>query len=233
VAADWPLDFLAACGAVPFYSSDDRPGPEAGIEAPFLALGSHSFPVEQGAVSMHSQGFVVHFTIRSRPHLVAAVRRRVMVQLHCRGVRLEPDVAAVLELLVSELVTNAVVHAGGPLVTVALYGWGDRTLVDVHDTSTQLPQVRRTQEMAEAGRGLQLIALLAHSYGWALTRTGKHCWVEVRHSAAPVRSTVPPTHEATRDEVGPGGGDPDLATVSGMPELPGEQRSGWGAVVEV
>ncbi|WP_370149017.1 ATP-binding protein [Streptacidiphilus sp. EB129] len=166
---------------------------------------------------MHSLGFVVRFTIRSRPYLVAAVRRRVLVHLHCRGVRLDPDTSAVLELLVSELVTNAVVHARGTRVAVTLYGWGNRTLVDVHDSSTQLPRVRRAEDGAEAGRGLALIAHLAYRYGWAPTKDGKHCWAEVRHSPDPERSAVPPTQESAVHQEEPQGRRPERAARSLLP----------------
>lgn len=89
------------------------------------------------------------------------------------------DRAADAALLVSELVTNAVMHAGGPISVSATYL--DATLrVEVHDTDQHpLPNLRRPSASDKAGRGLHLVELLADR--WAITPTpdGKTIWFEL------------------------------------------------------
>jgi PAS domain S-box-containing protein len=84
--------------------------------------------------------------------------------------------AATTELLVSELVANVVRHATGPIQLRLLRG---RTLVcEVSDTSPTTPRIRHAAETDEGGRGLQLVAALAHRWGTRHTATGKCIWTE-------------------------------------------------------
>ena len=79
--------------------------------------------------------------------------------------------AGVLQLIVSELVTNSIVHTrsglDGGTVTVALAGDECRARVEVTDDgSPELPRVRAVDFSAESGRGLQLVDALADAWGW-------------------------------------------------------------------
>jgi anti-sigma regulatory factor (Ser/Thr protein kinase) len=88
------------------------------------------------------------------------------------------DLTADAALLVTELVTNAVVHAGGPIVVTAAYL--ESTLrVEVHDPEPAKPILQQPSALDEAGRGLRLVALLAHR--WAITPEpdGKTIWFEL------------------------------------------------------
>ncbi|WST43797.1 ATP-binding protein [Streptomyces avidinii] len=79
------------------------------------------------------------------------------------------------ELLVSEVVGNALRHARGPL-RLNLRATGDRLMCEVEDTCDTAP-VRRTADLgAEGGRGLDLLDLLSESWGSARTATGKSTW---------------------------------------------------------
>ncbi|MCQ4040855.1 SpoIIE family protein phosphatase [Streptantibioticus rubrisoli] len=82
------------------------------------------------------------------------------------------------ELLVSELVTNALRHAGPPR---QLRLFQDRTLtVEVADTSRQIPLLRPAgEEDVESGRGMRLVDELAHRWGSRMTRHGKVVWFEL------------------------------------------------------
>ena len=87
-------------------------------------------------------------------------------------------------LLVSEVVTNAVVHASSAprlLVTVV----GDRLRIEVHDMSRALP-VMQASSAAIGGRGLRIVDQLADAWGTAMTSTGKVVWSE-QHLPAGLR----------------------------------------------
>lgn len=83
-------------------------------------------------------------------------------------------------LLVSELATNAVRHAGGPY-RVDLWQRDDASLrVEVRDADPTPPtpaDVVRDEDLG--GRGLVLVTHLAHQWGYHLTGSGKAVWFEL------------------------------------------------------
>jgi len=89
------------------------------------------------------------------------------------------EVAEDVLLLVSELVTNANLHAGGA-VELLLHGTRERLRVEVSDESRQQP-VPRTPHQASrpGGHGLQIITRLSTAWGTEPRPTGKSVWVEV------------------------------------------------------
>jgi anti-sigma regulatory factor (Ser/Thr protein kinase) len=78
-------------------------------------------------------------------------------------------------LLVSELVTNSVLH-GGPPVVVAVDCDGEALQVRVRDGSPTLPEPRDAGQDAESGRGLELVANLSAAWGVDPEDGGKHVW---------------------------------------------------------
>ena len=64
------------------------------------------------------------------------------------------------ELLTSEVVTNAVVHAGGPVV-VEVDDLADSVVVVVEDSAAALPLQRSPGPLDDGGRGLQILGVLA------------------------------------------------------------------------
>lgn len=82
-------------------------------------------------------------------------------------------------LLVSELVTNSVLH-GGPPVVVAVDCDGDALQVRVRDGSSELPAPRHALQADENGRGLALVANLSSSWGVDPVPDGKHVWFMIR-----------------------------------------------------
>jgi serine phosphatase RsbU (regulator of sigma subunit)/anti-sigma regulatory factor (Ser/Thr protein kinase) len=95
-------------------------------------------------------------------------------------------------LMVSEMITNVLVHTDGDaLVSAETAGEsGGRTLrVEVADTSDELPHRRKPGEMASSGRGLVLMEVLADEWGVDPRGDGKMIWFELRES-------VPATPEA-------------------------------------
>ena len=100
------------------------------------------------------------------------------------GVSLDAPLAESLVLLVSELVTNAVVHTGCPAVLRLVFPVGpdaDRhpVRVEVADASDQPPQPRPQQSEDTSGRGLELVECLSDRWGWYPDGSGKRVWCEI------------------------------------------------------
>jgi anti-sigma regulatory factor (Ser/Thr protein kinase) len=99
--------------------------------------------------------------------------------------RLPAAVSRVIELLTSELVANAVVHGGGPTVTIAAGRDGDHFRVAVTDSSDELPVVRTSAPDVPGGHGMRLVDRLAES--WGVDRGpdgGKTVWFRVATAGA-------------------------------------------------
>ncbi|MEV5952493.1 SpoIIE family protein phosphatase [Streptomyces sp. NPDC051987] len=103
------------------------------------------------------------------------------------------EAAFVTELLVSELVTNAIRY-GDPPIQLRLIN--DRVLIcEVSDSSSTAPHLRRARVFDEGGRGLLLVAQLTERWGTRQTAAGKTIWCEQSLSAGdgpfpPVEGTV-------------------------------------------
>ncbi|MCY0940666.1 SpoIIE family protein phosphatase [Streptomyces antarcticus] len=90
-----------------------------------------------------------------------------------------------LELLVSEVVTNAVRYAERP-VTLRLLRT-DVLRCEVGDDSPQLPRQRRARDTDEGGRGLFLVNRVARRWGATRLSSGKVVWFELALPGAPER----------------------------------------------
>ena len=93
---------------------------------------------------------------------------------------------AVLQLIVTELVTNSIVHSRsgyrvGGKVTLTLTGHSRRVRVAVTDSGgSALPQVREVNSCAESGRGLFMVAALATTWNCFRDPSGAvTTWAEV------------------------------------------------------
>lgn len=113
---------------------------------------------------------------------VPEVRWWVRDWLHRAGV--EDDVLATAELLISELATNAVLHARGLQVTVSVQT-GRHVEAAVRDDERTLPQPRQAQPWESGGRGLALVSALADDWGTSPARTGKWVWFRVERGTRP------------------------------------------------
>lgn len=90
---------------------------------------------------------------------------------------------ATIELLVSEMVTNAVVHTtSAPTVDIQLTN--DMVRVEVYDDDPTLPKARVPDEESVGGRGLVLLESLAGSWGADPIGGGKVVWFEIDRAAA-------------------------------------------------
>ena len=113
------------------------------------------------------------------PQSVRRARRWVGEELQGIG---RPELVDAAELGVSELVTNALLHAEPP-ITVRLGGTAEHPRVEVHDTSRRPPTVHTNMAeddklMRTVGRGLGIVALYSSSWGAEVSATGKVVWFE-------------------------------------------------------
>nr|WSZ17376.1 SpoIIE family protein phosphatase [Streptomyces canus] len=107
------------------------------------------------------------------PSAVAEARKNTCRQLATWGLE---EAAFVTELVVSELVTNAIRYGGAPIQLRLIR---DRNLIcEVSDASNTAPHLRRARTYDEGGRGLLLVAQLTQGWGTRQTHTGKTIWAE-------------------------------------------------------
>ncbi|MFF5403293.1 PAS domain S-box protein [Streptomyces misionensis] len=102
-----------------------------------------------------------------------AFLRRTLVSWEC------PEPADDALLLLSEILTNAVRHAEGP-VGLRLCRTATELTVEVGDHSPQLPRPRHATGDDESGRGLFLVRTLADSWGVRPTDEGKTTWFTLK-----------------------------------------------------
>jgi anti-sigma regulatory factor (Ser/Thr protein kinase) len=93
-----------------------------------------------------------------------------------------PDVVDVALLCVSELVTNAVVHATGPYTLHLRSTPGGRLRIEVDDSDGRSPVVREVMADQAGGRGMLLVDRLAADWGTSHRPGGKTVWAELRAS---------------------------------------------------
>jgi hypothetical protein len=106
---------------------------------------------------------------------------RALVRQRLTGWGLDGLVDPVL-LLVSEAVTNAVLHTSGP-VSLGVDRHGSGVRVRVVDSSAVLPARRRPSTTATTGRGVALLDDLSDEWGVHRLEVGKVVWFLVRRPA--------------------------------------------------
>lgn len=119
-----------------------------------------------------------------------------------------------VQLLVSEVVTNALVHAG-TTISVAVSVQGTTVRVEVSDGAAHLPVRRDYAALAGTGRGLQLVEELADRWGVQAVPEGKTVWFELGPAGAAVHQSE--QHTPPGD---PGGsGDVVVVALENVPLL--------------
>ncbi|WP_042425905.1 SpoIIE family protein phosphatase [Streptacidiphilus anmyonensis] len=116
---------------------------------------------------------VADWEISPDPAYVADARRLAARQLARWGL---DELVFVTELVVSELVTNAIRH-GRPPIRLRLIRDSALTC-EVSDSSSTAPHLRRARTMEEGGRGLMLVAQCATRWGTRHSADGKTIWAE-------------------------------------------------------
>ncbi|MFJ1966508.1 SpoIIE family protein phosphatase [Streptomyces massasporeus] len=116
---------------------------------------------------------VATWAVPADPAAVAQTRKDVVEQLERWGLS---DAVFVTELVVSELVTNAIRHAEPPVQLRLIH---DSTLIcEVSDGGNTAPHLRRARTYDEGGRGLLLVAQLTERWGTRQSAVGKTIWAE-------------------------------------------------------
>jgi PAS domain S-box-containing protein len=116
---------------------------------------------------------VASWTLDALPARVRHARELARAALATWGLS---ELSETVELLVSELVTNALCHGAGD-IGLRLIRTGS-LLCEVRDDGYELPTLRSADVTAEDGRGLQLVTALAERWGTQRTATGKVVWFE-------------------------------------------------------
>ncbi|WP_405613903.1 ATP-binding protein [Streptomyces sp. NBC_01511] len=110
------------------------------------------------------------------PGHVERARRVTAAVLGKAGVR-DRDVVGTVQLLVSEIVTNAVVHGTANSVSLRITcDTAGEVLIEVDDHSAGAPELREAGPEDEGGRGMRLVTYFARDWG----RKGTCTWCTVR-----------------------------------------------------
>ena len=118
---------------------------------------------------------VAEVALRPEPSSVRQARRYVSDAVTAAGF---DGATMAAELLVSELVTNAVLHARTPL-RVSVEARGEFVRVGVFDESPRHPLRRRHGPESGTGRGLLLVERMAARWGVDVASAGKVVWFEL------------------------------------------------------
>jgi serine phosphatase RsbU (regulator of sigma subunit)/anti-sigma regulatory factor (Ser/Thr protein kinase) len=119
-------------------------------------------------------GSALELAVGDEPGAVPRARAQVTSALSSRPAALVEDA----KLVVTELVTNALLHGRGP-VAVRIVESGPTVRVEVEDADPGMPVLPRHSPETMTGRGLALVARLAASWGAGARGTGKVVWAEL------------------------------------------------------
>jgi anti-sigma regulatory factor (Ser/Thr protein kinase) len=120
--------------------------------------------------SDHEDNVPTSATLRLQPQVAAPGQARRQLERICE--HLPPVVRSDACLILSEIVTNAVVHAR-TMITIAIECDQRAVAVAVTDNSTHAPQPQHHDDLHEGGRGLLLIDKLATSWGYDTSSDGE------------------------------------------------------------
>ncbi|QKW10179.1 SpoIIE family protein phosphatase [Streptomyces sp. NA04227] len=131
-------------------------------------------------------GQVADWEVPSDPAAVARIRAACAERLEAWGLE---EISFVTELVVSELVTNAIRYGTQP-INLRLLHDRNSLICEVADGSSTSPHLRRAATADEGGRGLFLVAQFAQRWGTRHTARGKIIWTEqALHDGATEPST--------------------------------------------
>ncbi|WP_432016504.1 ATP-binding protein [Streptomyces hydrogenans] len=143
--------------------------------------GRHAPAAEEQPGGLGRLGLAIDLSIKRRPalgaqeiceeagelceeHAAWPYRLRRILRASLNHWRL-PSMVETAELLLTELVTNAFLHADAPTVGVRVYRQGDLLMIEVNDGTPQAPLPRPAGFLSEHGRGMLIVDALAKSWG--------------------------------------------------------------------
>jgi anti-sigma regulatory factor (Ser/Thr protein kinase) len=141
------------------------PAGSAADDVALLLARTRGLPASQAAT----------WDIPTDPSLVAPVRKQVLDQLALWQL---DEASFTTELVVSELVTNAIRY-GAPPIRLRLIHDTTTLICEVSDTNSTAPHLRRVKTWDEGGRGLLLVAQLTQRWGSRHTPEGKTIWADL------------------------------------------------------
>ncbi|GAA2695161.1 ATP-binding protein [Streptomyces lunalinharesii] len=127
--------------------------------------------------------YQIRFPLASTPLGASTARRRLVDGMRAWAEVLDQEVLDAAEVVVAELLANAVQHAGGTVIVARARLDFDGLVVDVIDASPVSPTVDSPGLEAEHGRGLFLVAALADRHGIEPLPPGKRCWAQFKVGA--------------------------------------------------
>jgi anti-sigma regulatory factor (Ser/Thr protein kinase) len=156
------------------------------------AIGSAWEPTRPGQPRPLDSGTLALVTLPTSPFWARRYTRSFLDT--CKG--MSEDTAETAELLVSELVTNAVRFVGNPastrryseranasLISLSIRHFREGLLIEVYDTDSNPPVRSHTEEYAESGRGLMLVETLSKEWSYFFPPGGGkvvYCFLEIR-----------------------------------------------------
>ncbi|MFJ3493529.1 SpoIIE family protein phosphatase [Streptomyces sp. NPDC086091] len=119
-------------------------------------------------------GRVAEWELPVDPAAVAEARKAASRRLGAWGLE---ELSFTTELVVSELVTNAIRYAGGP-IRLRLIRERALLVCEVHDAGATTPHLRHPRTTDEGGRGLLLVSQVTRRWGTRFVPDGKIIWAE-------------------------------------------------------
>ncbi|MGW0706632.1 SpoIIE family protein phosphatase [Streptomyces sp. NPDC002643] len=165
---------------------------------------------------------------QAEPERISGARQQVRELLHDWA---DDDQIHSAVLLVSEMLTNVLVHTDADALLVAeMTGEGGkrRMRIEVTDAGDDLPHKRHPGELASSGRGLVLMDMLADAWGVDPRGYGKSIWFELHETAPPGERGAPGAPEAPAKPGGPvqPGDSAGVDVMEGLDELGGLEGLG-------
>ncbi|MFF8636403.1 ATP-binding protein [Streptomyces pilosus] len=174
-----------------------------------VGLGAASAPAPSGAAAERR----FRFELAAHPGSPAQARRLTRARL--TGWSVCEDTCDTAELVVSELVTNAIVHTASSHIVCELHDGGDLVRIAVRDEGCAPDRPRantRQRPEDEHGRGLLLVDALCHSWGAHEQGPGLLVWADLPHQADLPPEPAEPRNDlgwGARPKPGPAGGSDD------------------------
>ncbi|MBN0043994.1 ATP-binding protein [Streptomyces actuosus] len=168
------------------------------------------------------------FELAAHPSSPARARRLTRARLN--GWEVCEDTCDTAALVVSELVTNAVVHTASRVVVCELRDGGDRVRIAVLDEGCAPggPSAAQGRPEEEHGRGLLLVDTLCHAWGAHEHGPGLLVWAELPRQADPPGTPAGPRDDlgwGARPKPGPADGDPGDGDEAQRTEAPPQQTA--------